>query len=82
MMTDTKVVVGKLVEIFQVVLDVEDGYDVKSVSRLDEMRWDSLAHVSIVAAIESEFSLHLEIADMDRMTSFEATRLLLEEKGL
>ena len=81
-MTVTKGVVGKLVEIFQVVLDVEDGYDVKSVSRLDEMRWDSLAHVSIVAAIESEFSLHLEIADMDRMTSFEATRLLLEEKGL
>ena len=81
-MTVTKGVVGKLVEIFQVVLDVEDGYDVKSVSRLDEKRWDSLAHVSIVAAIESEFSLHLEIADMDRMTSFEATRLLLEEKGL
>ena len=72
----------KLAEIFRVVLDFDDIYDVSSVRRLAEAKWDSLAHVSIVAAIESEFGLHLEIADMERMSSFAATRLLLEEKGL
>lgn len=72
---------AKLAEIFRVVLDVDDDYDVVSVRRVAEARWDSLAHTSLVAAIESEFGVDLEIADMDRMTSFAATRLLLEEKG-
>ena len=72
----------KLVEIFRVVLDFDENYDVSSVRRLTEANWDSLAHVSIVAAIESEFGLNLESAEMERMTSFAATRLLLKEKGL
>lgn len=50
--------------------------------RVTEAKWDSLAHTSIVAAVESEFGIGLESADMDRMTSFAATRLLLEEMGL
>lgn len=73
---------AKLAEIFRVVLDVDNDYDVISVRRVAEPRWDSLAHTSIVAAAESEFGIELEIADMDRMSSFTATRLLLEEKGL
>lgn len=71
---------AKLVEIFRVVLEVDA--DVQSARRVTERRWDSLAHTSMIAAIESEFSLQLEIGDMERMTSFAATRLLLEEKGL
>lgn len=71
---------AKLVEIFRVVLEVDT--DVQSVRRVTERRWDSLAHTSMIAAIESEFGLQLEIDDMERMTSFAATRLLLEEKGL
>ena len=72
----------KLAEIFRVVLDFDDNYDVSSVRQLTEPKWDSLSHMSIVAAIESEFGLNLESADMERMSSFTATRLLLEEKGL
>lgn len=71
---------AKLVEIFRVVLEVDT--DVRSVRRVTERRWDSLAHTSMIAAIESEFGLQLEMDDMERMTSFVATRLLLEEKGL
>ncbi len=72
----------KLTEVFRVVLDFADDYDVSTVRRLAEPKWDSLAHVSIVAAVESEFGVNLDIADMERMTSFAATRLLLEEKEL
>ncbi|MBA3557890.1 MAG: acyl carrier protein [Gemmatimonadaceae bacterium] len=49
---------------------------------MNEPNWDSLAHVSLVAAIESEFGITLDAADELRMTSFQATQLLLEEKGL
>lgn len=74
---------NKLIEIFRIVLDLNDDSDVKSVRQISESRWDSLAHVSLIAAIESEFALRLEIADTeDRMSSFAATRLLLEEMGL
>ncbi|NKD56095.1 acyl carrier protein [Haematospirillum sp. 15-248] len=52
------------------------------VRKISEARWDSLAHVSMVAAVESEFGVNLDSTDMERMTSFAATRLLLEEKGL
>ncbi len=72
----------KLFEIFQVVLELDADEDVQSLRRLNEKRWDSLAHTSLIVAIESEFGIKLDIADMDRMTSFAATRLLLEEKGL
>ncbi len=73
----------KLAEIFRIVLDLDDDCDVLSVRRIAEARWDSLAHVSLVAAIESEFQLQLEVGDTeDRMSSFAATRLLLEEMGL
>ena len=72
----------KLAEIFRIVLELDVDCDVLAVRRIADPRWDSLAQVSIVAAIESEFGVHLEIADMDRMSSFAATRLLLEEKGL
>lgn len=72
----------KLVEIFRVILDVDEQFDVPSVRRINESRWDSLAHTSLVAAIESEFNIELEISEMERMTSFASTRLLLKEKGL
>ena len=73
---------ARLAEIFRIVLDVDADFDVTSARRITERRWDSLAHTSMIAAIESEFDLHLDMVDMDRMTSFAATRLLLEEKGL
>jgi acyl carrier protein len=72
----------KLAEIFIIVLDFDESYEVSTVRRVAEAKWDSLAHMSIVAAVESEFDVNLDTADMDRMTSFTATRLLLEEKGL
>jgi len=72
----------KLANIFRVILDFDENKDLSSVRRIAEAKWDSLAHVSISAAIESEFGLRLEIAEMERMSSFAATRLLLEEKGL
>lgn len=72
----------KLIEIFRVILDVDDQFDVQSLRKMTEKRWDSLASTSLVVAIESEFGVRLDTADTDRMTSFAAVRLLLEEKGL
>ncbi len=72
----------KLRDIFRAVFELKPGTDPTRVRQINEPNWDSLAHVSLVAAIESEFGISLDAADELRMTSFQATQLLLEEKGL
>ena len=73
---------NKLREIFVAILELNEKDEVSSARRIATVRWDSLAQTSLIAAIESEFGLTLDIADMERISSFAATRLLLEEKGL
>ena len=67
--------------IFCTVLEVDDAA-VTSARRIVTHRWDSLAQTAIIAAVESEFDVMLDLKDMERITSFEATKLLLEEKGV
>ena len=70
----------KLQEIFKAVF--ENAIDVTKMRRLSEPKWDSLASTSMVAAIESEFNIMLDIDDMERMSSYASVKKLLEEKGL
>jgi len=70
----------KLSEIFSVVFDLADNEDPREFRRMTERRWDSLAHASIIAAIESEYSLQLEVKDWERISSFESACILVEEK--
>ena len=71
---------AKLEEVFRVVLDLPEGSDVSSIRRLTTRRWDSLAHVSMVAAIESELGVQLDTSSSERLTSFQAAKLLIEER--
>lgn len=72
----------KLKGIIRAVLELPDGAEVEGVKRITTRRWDSLAQVSLIAAIEGEFSLDLPAADYGRFTSYKAIELLLDEKGL
>ena len=69
----------KLEEVFRVVLDMPPGSDVSNVRRLTAKRWDSLAHVSLVAAIETEFGVQFDTAASERLTSFQAAKRLIDE---
>jgi acyl carrier protein len=72
----------KLKDIVRGVLELPEGAEVESVKRITTRRWDSLAQVSLIAAIEGEFSLALPVGDYGRFTSYKAIELLLDEKGL
>lgn len=72
----------KLQTVFRAVFDIPDGRDVQSLRQVNFSSWDSLAHVSLVAALENEFKITLNISEALQVTSFEAARLLLEEKGV
>ena len=68
--------------IFTVVLELADDVDFAKVQQINTDRWDSLATASLAAAVEMEYGILFDAGDYDRLTSFPAVVLLLEEKGL
>lgn len=70
-----------LSEIFRFVFDLQDDIDPQTIRMISQKNWDSLATVSIVAGIESEFNVTIEASEYERITSFEAVALLLDEKS-
>lgn len=70
----------KLQEIFCIILELTPESDVTQVSNSNTQKWDSMATVSLAAAIESEFDISIDVVDAIRMTSYQTTLLLLEEK--
>lgn len=74
--------VERLNEIFRVVFELSSGSDVTELRQVNDPKWDSLAHVSLVTAIESEFGVELDAATQLQMTSYAMIRILLEERGL
>jgi acyl carrier protein len=72
----------RLQDIFRAVFELSRNVDATNLDQTNSPRWDSLDHVSLVTAIESEFGVSLDAADQLRMASYVATALLLEEKGL
>ncbi len=71
-----------LEKIFKIVLDLPENENWSEVRKLNHPKWDSLANVSLIAAIESEFDLKLDVADAESVSSFEAVEYLLSDKGL
>ncbi len=67
-------------EMFREILDLPSGCSVSGLTMLNEPKWDSLAAVSLVAAIESSFGIVIDSADHEMMTSFASTWMLLQEK--
>ena len=70
----------KLLEIFSIVLEVENLEEIKNIRRINEVKWDSLAHVSLLSAIENEFEILLDYDEKESVSSFKSTLLLLNEK--
>ena len=72
----------RLEMIFRAVFELPASRDVRTVRQVAEPRWDSLAHATLVAAIESEFGINIDIADALELTSFDAARLIVEERSV
>lgn len=71
----------RLQEIMRVVLKLPADADVANAERERVGSWDSLAHVTLMLAIESEFGIAIDLADQLELTSYPAIRLYLQEHG-
>jgi len=78
-MTDEAVT--KLQEILRTTLDLPADVDVTRVRQLSLEAWDSLAHVTLMLALESEFGVTIDVADQIRLTSYAAIQFYLDERG-
>jgi len=72
----------KLQRIFQAVFKLAPGTDLSAVRPNQTPQWDSLGHVTLVAALESEFNVNLDMADALRINSLEVAREVLEQHGV
>jgi acyl carrier protein len=73
---------ARLDEVFRTVLELPAGAAVRDTRQESAATWDSLAHVLLVGAIESEFGLQVDAADSLELTSYDAISQFLEERGL
>jgi acyl carrier protein len=70
----------KLAEVFRAVFNLGPDADVTTVRQLTTPGWDSIAHVSLMSAVESEFGVVVDTGEFMEMTSYAAIRQYLEEQ--
>lgn len=73
---------ARLQEVVRAALELPADTDVTRVRQLAVAGWDSLAHVSLMLAIEGEFGISIDVADQIQLTSYPAIRGYLEERGV
>lgn len=72
---------GRLAAVFRAVFELPPEADVTGVEQGTFPAWDSMAHVTLVAALESEFGLVIDAGDSLDLTSYVAVAAYLEEQG-
>lgn len=73
------VIEQQLAEIFVAVFEIPVGTDVSRIRQLNYPSWDSLAHVTLIGAMESEFDLTIDVDDSIGITSYAAALLYVQE---
>ena len=69
--------IDKLKQIFMEIFSISEA-EVESYRKLNNRKWDSLASVTLVVAIESEFRIKLQESDYESLSSFSSAELILE----
>ena len=69
----------RVMEIFMAVFTIEDE-DIKSLTRENYEKWDSMAQTSLAICIEEEFGISLEFETVEELDSFEYIVAFLESQ--
>ena len=73
---------ARLQDVFRAVFSLAPKADVTRVRQVNHPDWDSLAHVTLIAALESEFGIAVDVTASLELTSYDAIALYLEEQKL
>ena len=73
----------KLISILIEVFNLEDNENMNSLEDFklieDNLHWDSLAVISLIAALESEYEIVLEAADYEKIDSLDSINNILKK---
>lgn len=69
----------RLRRVFRSALNLGEEVEVDVLEYRGIDKWDSLAHMALVAALEDEFDIMIDIDDVIDMSSFGKARELLEK---
>ncbi|MEU5944813.1 acyl carrier protein [Micromonospora sp. NPDC047465] len=72
----------RLRTVFVDALELPEGTDVENLKYRDIEQWDSLGHMTLVAAIEDEFDVQLETDQVIDMSSFKVALDMLRGLGV
>ena len=72
----------RLEDVISAVLDVPVADLDEDTSQASLDKWDSLAHIQVVSAVEETFDVELSTTEMRRGTSVAALRDILAQKGV
>jgi acyl carrier protein len=70
---------ARLEQVFRAVFSLSNDTDIRQVRQINTRKWDSLGHVLLISAIESEFNTQIDVAQTVNLTSFESVELYLSE---
>lgn len=57
------------------------NFDARSADAEHTRTWDSVGHLQLVVAIEEEFGIRLEAADIVELRSYQAAEAILKRRG-
>jgi acyl carrier protein len=72
----------KIENIFRQEFNLDSVFDVKTLSYQSVPEWDSVGHMSLVAALEDEFEIELEMDDIIDLSSFDVAIQTLKKYGV
>ena len=70
--------IDKLKQIFIEVFSISEA-EVESYRKLNSSNWDSIASVTLIVAMESEFNIEIQESDYETLSSFSSAELILEK---
>jgi acyl carrier protein len=69
-------------QVFRRVFNLSEAEKPETLEYQAIKQWDSVGHMALIATIESEFSIELEVDDVIDFSSFEEGRKILEKYGI
>ena len=69
----------KYAQIFKKTFQLNEGDSVEGLSYQSIPAWDSVGHMELVAALETEFDISLDMDDVIDFSSFEVGKKILEK---
>lgn len=73
---------SKLKEILSEILEIDMNSDFVDLNKDNCKKWDSLAQVMIITAIESEFLIDIDVDDYEELNSFKALEGILNKNNI